>query len=153
MIWRNGWTEEQTLGGMDASEKLRIFQFRPHQTFLLIILVAKKLVWQGFESISSHKQQRRPVPSLLSSSMLPIFLGVLVSWAGNFSVLTLVTGHRRAWRFFAGIALVLLFLNFLHTKHDFHSTPEKFTFLRTKKSFFTHKMLPLSGLYKGTHIM
>ena len=35
MIWRIGWIDELTLGGMDASEKRTIIQFTPYQTTTL----------------------------------------------------------------------------------------------------------------------
>ena len=44
--------------------------FAIHQ-FLQIILVAKYVVRHGIESIPSHKHQRRPLPSLLSSMHVP----------------------------------------------------------------------------------
>ena len=56
MIWRNGWIEKWTLGGMDASEKWMIFHFTPQKNhhppktdvlpkyFLQIILAAKWIV-------------------------------------------------------------------------------------------------------------
>ena len=82
MIWRNGWIEEQTLTGMDASEKWMIIRFTPYQTttlqkwmcFQKLFFKSSLLLSWLVCHLSTSKsliQQRRPLPSLLfdSSSM------------------------------------------------------------------------------------